>query len=101
MAQEKIEIDFNLDAFKSDSEQRPFIVSFGGKEFALTHLDKLNGWEAAEAFAGGSAGADVEVVRLALGEKFLEFKNAASLNRGGLQALVKRYLAHCGIDAGN
>ncbi|GAA4680529.1 hypothetical protein [Nocardioides nanhaiensis] len=94
-------VDFNLDNYRSEVDLKPFVIVHGGTPFSLTHLDELDGWKAAEAFAGGEAGADVEVIKLALGDEFQKFKDTARLRRGPMQALVKRYLSHCGIDTGN
>ncbi|MCY4726696.1 hypothetical protein NYO98_10440 [Nocardioides sp. STR2] len=94
-------VDFNLDTFRNEAETKPFVVVHDGTPYSFTHLDELDGWKAAEAFAGGEAGADIEVIKLALGDDFAKFKSAKVLRRGPMQALVKRYLAHCGIDTGN
>ncbi|MFT4288175.1 hypothetical protein [Nocardioides sp.] len=98
---DKPTVDFNLDTYRNEVETNPFVVVHGGKPFTFPHLDELDGWQIAEAFAGGQAGADVEVIKTALGEDFAKFKNAAKLRRGPMNAMLKAYLAHCGIDSGN
>lgn len=95
------EVDFNLDTFRNEAETKPFVVVHDGRPYSFTHLDELDGWKAAEAFMGGDAGADVEVIKLALGDDFDKFKSAKPLKRAAMTALVKRYLNHCGIDTGN
>jgi hypothetical protein len=92
-------VDFNLDTFKNEVDLTPFVVVHGGKPYTLTHLDELDGWEAVAAFANGSG--DSDLLRLALGEKFDEFRKSTKLKRGAMQALVRRYLAHCGVETGN
>lgn len=95
-------VDFNLDTYRAEAETRPFVVVHGGKPWQFKHVDECDGWEVAEAFAGNSAkGADIAVIEKALGDEFVKFKQAARLNRGAMTALIKRYLAHCGIDSGN
>ena len=94
-------VDFNLDAFSVEAEAKPFVVVHDGTPYQFTHLDLLDGWEAVEAFANNSATGDVDILRLALGDKFEDFKNAKRITRGGLQALVRRYLNHCGVETGN
>ncbi len=94
---DKPEIDFNLDTYRDEVNKTPFHVVHDGKRYRLTHLDECDGWGAVEAFEAG----DEAMLRLALGDQFEEFKAAKSLPRGTMQALIRRYLAHCGVDAGN
>jgi hypothetical protein len=97
------EVDFNIDSYKSAEELKPYAIVFGGKRYEMTHMDELDGWSVAEAFTAGDAGADIEIIKLSLGEaKFAEFKkeSAGKLKRGPMQELIKRYLAHCGLSTG-
>lgn len=95
-------VDFNLDTYAVAADLTPFVVVHGGSPYTFTHLDELDGWKAAEAFMGGGAGADIEVLKLALGEdNFEKFKSGPRIKRGAMNTLVKRYLSHCGIDTGN
>lgn len=90
---------FNLDTFQNSLEVEPFAVALGGERFELTHLDLLDGWEVVDAFMGGEVQATVDLLKLALGDSWDEFR-AKRVNRGGLDELTRRYLTHCGVDLG-
>lgn len=98
---DKPTIDFNLDAYKAEADQTPFVFTFGGKPWTFEHIDQLDGWGVAEAFAGGEGGADNALLKLTLGKEYAAFREIPGFKRGKMVALIKRYLAHCGIETGN
>jgi hypothetical protein len=91
---------FNLDTFQAEGELKPFSVNFGSQLYEFRHLDELDGFGVLEAFTQGEAQSTLDVLRMALGdEKFNEFRKKRP-SRAMLDALIKRYLRHCGIDLG-
>lgn len=100
MSTDKPSIDFNLDAYTPTTPTTPFNVVLGGKRYELAHIDDLDGWKFIEAFEDGENTAPRDILKLALGEQWEDFRKHR-LAKGSLDELVNRYLKHSGIDTGN
>lgn len=99
MATDKPAAVFNLDGFKAEGELKPFPVNFKGKLYNMVHLDNLDGFDTIDAFMLNDAGSTKEVLKMALGDDHAEFRKGKP-SKAMLDELVKRYLAHCGVDTG-
>lgn len=96
---DKPSVDLNLDVYEAAEERKPFAVVLGGKRFVFTHMDDLEAWDVVNAFLGGEVEATVSVIEQALGDDYEEFRSKP-LKKGKFDHLVKSYMAHCGVNAG-
>ncbi|MFF5703392.1 hypothetical protein ACFY7H_12925 [Streptomyces sp. NPDC012794] len=91
--------DFNLDAVQAEAELMPFRVHFGGRRYALAHLQSLDVWDLVEIAERGDTGATLGVLKAALGETFTEFRKNP-LPQYKLKQLFEAYQKHCGLLPG-
>ena len=99
MAEDKPANVLNLDAFKSEGENKPLPVKLGGKLFNMTHLNELDGFEILDTFTLGDVESTRELIKKALGDDYKEFRDKKP-KKELLDHLQEMYLKHCGIDTG-
>lgn len=99
MASDKPANVLNLDAFKSESENKPLPINLGGKLFHMTHLNELDGFEVLDTFTLSDTESTRELIIKALGDDYKEFR-AKRPKKELLDHLTNKYLEHCGVETG-
>lgn len=91
--------DFNLDSAKAEVDLAPFRFQWGGKRWAMTHVQELDAWGLIAATGSRDLDVITKMFQVALGDQYESFTEIP-LPQYKLQALFDAYMEYCGVDPG-
>jgi hypothetical protein len=97
--------DFNLNAVEAETELRPFVFLWAGKDnpnrrLAIQHLDSLDTWPVMAKATGGDLDAMLAMFEVGMTPEDWKAFRATPMPRYKLQALFRAYREHCGVGLG-
>lgn len=91
--------DFNLDAFKAETELLPFRFHWNSKRWTMEHVEALDSWDLIAASSTRELDILIKVFEAALGDQYEEFRKIR-LPQFKVKGLFDAYMSHCGVDPG-
>lgn len=91
---------FDLDAYAAKDPAPPFTFTFRGRDWELPSMQELDAWHLLDAAGKGDQQATLEVIRLAFGDSYDEFRATGPIPQRVLNGLFEQYMKHSGIQPG-